>query len=258
MIRKKHPGEDLANYYGAELTDDFGGSGRIKVVSTDSRYVPNPAPQPAYGTSGYWNYNRGHYEYFGWTVQVDSLKNRHFQGSCALRLYPEGFILPASVDAATKFDTQQEAVDFAEKWLAAGGPGVGLETPKETRTRELAERSAYMYPQVTKMLSALTDEDLVRVAEAAHARIAKRAETEAKEALRAEEKRKKAEEKARIAEEKRQKAAAKEEEKRKKAEEKAQKAAAKAARDEEKRKKAEKKAQKLAAKNAAPEQPAAS
>lgn len=113
------------------LTDDFGGVGWVQVQPKSQNFIPNPVPRPPYPGSGYgsaayqayYNWQHGTYEYWDYVVQgVDAADQYH--PSFALRDYGNGLVLPASLDAATKFKTLAEAAALAERWMAAGCPGM--------------------------------------------------------------------------------------------------------------------------------------
>lgn len=230
MIQKKHSHHDLNTSGYVELTDEHKGVGQLRVEGIGpSRWVEDPPRPSGYG----YSYRSGHQEWDQWRV-VGTAMPDGWPMAFGLRRYPEGFVLPASLAGATVYPTKAEAVALAEEWLAKGGPGLGLEHPDDTVARKRAERSGYNYGKAAHYLSSLTDEDLVKLSEAALKVVAKRAETAVARAARDAEKRRKAAEKAQLAADK---AAAK-----------AAKAAAKAVKDAEKARKQAERAAKQAAK----------
>jgi hypothetical protein len=250
MIQKKLPSAQFSTHSNrVELTDEDGGVGYLIVEGIGHpRYVQDPPP-PGY-RYGYWN--GGHYEYDHWRVVGTTVPETYPQ-SFALKHYQvadgPGFVLPASVAGATLYGTREEAVALAERWIAAGGPGLGLEHPEVTKRRRLEAQSAYARGKAEYWFSQMTDEDLVKLGELAQEYIAKRVERAAKAAARAEEKKRKAAEKAHVAAEK---AAAKAEKARVAAEKAAARAEKKAASDAKKAEREAKKAQAAAQSTAAP------
>lgn len=235
MIRLQHD-QPLQAGHQYNITDEFRGAGMIQVEGAGhQKWVPHPPPA---GTPS-WRHNYsygGHYEYEYFRVRVWPTPG--YQDFCFLKLYPEGFTLPSSQEGATQFATEAEAVDLAQKWLAAGGPGLELERPEETQRKARERKSAYAYGKAAHWLSQLSDADLMKLSEAAAGYIAVRQEKAAKAAAREEAKRARAAEKARVAAEKLAAKEAKAAEKARVAAEKArvaaEKAALKAAKDAEK------------------------
>ena len=221
MIRKQHPTVTLAVQDTLDLTDHNKGWGQLRLEGIGpSRYVKDPVPPG----SPSWHYARGRYEYDQYRVSGRAVPSE-YEMSFGLKLYEDGHIRPSSVKGATTFPTREAASEFAEKWLAEGGPGLALEHPSVTRQRQLEAKSAYAYGKAVHWLSQISDADLLKLATTATEFITKRAEKEAKAAARAAEKQKKAAEKIRIAAEKAAAKAAKAEAKALKDAEKARKAA---------------------------------
>lgn len=202
MIRKKNPLDILSFEQSIALTDDRRGSGQLRLVPLKSEYRANPNPRPNYGDPNYYNWSWGEYVHSDYVVRGDMLGSKYFSPTFELKRHEGGVILPVSLTRGTVFATEAEARVFGEEWLAAGAPGIQLETPAETKQRELEQRSAAYYPEAARVLSSLTDEDLLRLAEAATNLIAKRAATAEARAAREAERERKIEEKARIAAEK--------------------------------------------------------
>lgn len=227
MIRKNNPNDTLSlnNYYGSPIVDEFGGSGSLRVEGVgQGTYVQEPRPTniPAWQ---HW-YGRGHHEYPHYRVVGSAFPDTYERGF-SLKVYEGGLVLPASVDGATLVTSINEANALADKWLAAGGPGLGLEHPDATKQRRLEANSSYALGKASHWLGQLTDADLTKLAEMATDCIAKRAERTAKAAAKLAEKQLKAAEKARIAAEKLAVKAAKEAAKAEKARIAAEKAAEK-------------------------------
>lgn len=199
MIRSRYPIQPTADVI--ELTDEHGGSGQLRIMGVGrGRWVQDTTSRWAHG-----RYEYDEYQVFGKGTPDE------YEMTFSLKLYPEGFIRPASLAGATKLKLKAEAISLAEKWLAEGGPGLQLEHPEETQRRRREARSAYQLSKITRSLSSLTDEDLTKLSEVALRTITKRAENAAKEAAKAEAKRLKAAEKARVAAEKAAKKKAREE-----------------------------------------------
>ena len=218
-----------------QLTDADGGTGYLSLELLDNRrYVQDPRP----ANYPYSHYHGGHYEADHYRV-VGTASPNAYPNEYGLKLYPAGFVFPSSIDGATQFSTVEEANEMVAKWLAAGGQGVALEHPDETKRKRREAQSNYAYGKASHWLGQLTDADLLRLAETCTNYATVRAEAAAKAAAKVEARRLKALEKAA-------KAAAKIAEKAAKAEAKVAAAAAKALKVAEKEAKAAEKAAKKA------------
>lgn len=187
--RKQHPHVNIRQSR-IILTDDMGGHGLLEIKELSPRFVPNPNPRPAYPPFGgfsspayhaYCNWTAGHIEYDDFAVQGVDFKDCYYP-NFALKDYGNGVILPASVAAGTKFKTKAAAAEFADRWIAAGCPGIGLESAAEYQRRMRDAASAYAVGKAAYWFSQMTDTDLVRVSEMALDTISRRAEKEAKAA----------------------------------------------------------------------------
>lgn len=209
MIRKKHAHLKLDNANSIEMTDSHGGSGHIKVEGVGQGRVVYDAPEPPKNSWGGYSHRPYHYEYDHWRV-VGTAVPEGYPMVFGLKVYDDGgrATLPASLAGTTLFKTKDEAAACGEAWLAAGGPGLALESLAETQTRHRAERSAGVYSKIARMVSGLTDEDLLKLSESALKTVTKRAEKFEADRSKREEKARKAVEKVRVAEEKAQKKAA--------------------------------------------------
>ena len=180
MIRNNHPNFIFAyNNTLATLTDEHQGFGRVGVEGVGPYvFVSEPTPAGGYSWQRYGHNEYKQYRVIGWTMPES------YGGTFGLKVYPGDVALPASLEGSTLFATFAEAASVASNWIAAGGPGISLEHPDETRRKRAVAASEYARGKAEHWLGQLTDEDLTKLSEKCLSYIAQRAERAAKAAAR--------------------------------------------------------------------------
>jgi hypothetical protein len=181
-----------------EIRDSNEGSGKLNMDRIGETYFVKEEPPPNY--SSYWRTNYGHYE----------AKHYRITGSCTasgypyvfgLKAYPDGSVLPCSIEGSTLCTSLDEVNNLLTRWIDAGGPGIVLESPEEAKQRFATEHSIYAFGKAKYWFNQLTDEDLQKLSVEALEFIQKRVEKKAKAEARLLAKKAKEEEKAKAKEE---------------------------------------------------------